>query len=339
VSVSPETGNLLFEDGTVEHYDRLLIATGSEPIVPPVMRQAGAMGFHVMDDYITLSGQLTETKRVVLVGAGLVAMELAASLANKVHQVTVVAPRERVLRNYFDIEGSERIIDLFTASGVSVKLRWGEAVKAERGSETTVLRFSQGNEIEADLVLACLGVEPRIAFVRGSGIAINRGVVVDRRMGTNVPDIFAAGDVAEAFDFLSGESGVNPILPSAAAQGKVAGDNMADKASSYEGSLSMNAFNFFDHLAFSIGKVAASEGDEILGAKRNGSMARLVFTGDVLTGASFLDADVEAGVIQYLIRNKVGIGKHREKLLEAPGEVGYWLMNEAEKSRTMSKEE
>ncbi len=100
----------------------------------------------------------------------------------------------------------------------------------------------------------------------------------------------------------------------------------------------MNAFNFFDHLALSIGKVAAGV-DDVLIDRRNGSYARLVFTGDTLVGASFLDADVEAGVIRHLIRKRVPVGKYREDLLQAPREVGFWLMNEAERRQTASKEE
>jgi phenylglyoxylate dehydrogenase epsilon subunit len=339
VAVEPAEQRLSYEGGGSDRYDRLLIATGSDPIVPPALKEVGAMGFHVMDDCIALTGQLTGTKRVAIVGAGPVAMELAAALATKGHRVTVVAPRERILRNYFDIEASTRIIDLFTASGVVVNLKWGEAVKAERRGNEVVARFAEGCEVETDILLACLGVKARVSFLRGSGIGVNEGVVVDRHMRTNLPHIFAAGDVAEACDFFSGRNRVNPILPNAASQGKVAGDNMADRASEYEGSFAMNAFNFFEHLALSIGKVVADEGDEVLEARRNGSHIRLVFTGDRLTGASFLDTDVEAGVIQYLIRKRIRIGKYREMLLQAPREMGFWLMNEAEKGEAVSKEE
>jgi phenylglyoxylate dehydrogenase epsilon subunit len=266
-------------------------------------------------------------------------MELAAALATKGHEVTVIAPRERILRSYFDLEASERILDLFASSGVAVNLRRGEAVKAERHNDEIVAHFAQGDKVETDILLACQGVKARVSFLRGSGVEVNEGVIVDRHMRTNFPNIFAAGDVAEAPDFLSGRNRVNPILPAAASQGRVAGDNMADRTTEYDGSLAMNAFNFFEHLAFSIGKVKADEGDEVLKTRCNGSCTRLVFTGDRLTGASFLDVDVDAGVIQHLIRKKIQIGKYREMLLRTPREVGFWLMNEAERGETVSREE
>lgn len=338
VSVEPAAHRISYEDGGSERYDRLLIATGSDPIVPPVLKEAGALGFHVMDDCITLERQLTGTKRVALVGAGLVAMECAAALSTRGHEVTVIAPRERVLRSAFDQEASERIVDLFTASRVRVNMRWGEAVEAERNGSATRVRFSGGNEIEADIILACLGVKPRTALVEGSGIEVDEGITVDSRMRTTLPDVYAAGDCVEASDFLTGRRRVNPILPSASDQGKVAGANMAGGSVEYEGSLPMNAFNFFDHLALSIGKVGAASDDVVI-ERRNGSYGRLVFTGDTLVGASFIDADVEAGVIRHLIRKKIPIGTYREDLLRTPREVGFWLMNEAERRQTVSKEE
>jgi phenylglyoxylate dehydrogenase epsilon subunit len=339
ISIQPAARSLILEDGGTEQYDRLLIATGSDPIMPAVLREPGAMGFHVLDDCLALERELTQRKSIAIIGAGLVGMEMASALAAKGHEVTVVAPRERILRNYFDLETSHRIIDLFAAAGVAVKLNWGEAVKSEKRGSKTIVRFEGGDQIEADVLLACLGVRPRMDLVRGSGIETNAGICVDRQMRTSVPGIFAAGDCAEAHDFFSGRNVVNPILPSAVAQGKVAGDNMADRACEYEGSLAMNTFSFFDHLAVSVGMAAASPGDDVLVHTQNGTYARLVFSRDTLTGASFLDADVDPGVIQYLIRRKVPIGKYRTMLVEKTREVAFWLMNEAERQETVSREE
>jgi NAD(P)H-nitrite reductase large subunit len=339
VAVEPKGQRVVYEDGGTDRYDRLLLATGSEPILPPLLKDAGSRGFHIMDDYIALEGQLRERKRIMIVGAGLVAMELAAALAPQGHTVTVVAPRERILRAYFDQEAGQRIMNLFTAAGVSVNLKWGEAESAERHGDEVRVRFVEGRYVDAEIVLACLGVKARTAFLDGSGIAVNGGIAVDRQMRTSIPNIFAAGDVAEGHDFFSGRRKTSPILPSAAAQGKIAGDSMADRASEYEGSLPMNAFSFLGHFALSIGKAAASDVEAVVSSSPNGSYARLVFAGEVLIGASFLDVEVEAGVFQYLIRKKVPVGHYREMLIQRPREIGFWLMNEAERRETVSREE
>ena len=214
-------------------------------------------------------------------------METAAALREKDHDVVVIAPRERVLRNYFDVQASGRIIGLFESQGVAVNLNCGELADAERAGGSIRMRFAGGRTIEADILLACMGVKARTSFLAGSGIAIGQGVKVDRQMKTNVPDIFAAGDVAEAADFFSGRQGVNPILPSAVGQGKTAGINMADEESVYEGWLPMNTFNFFGHLAVSVGKAMPDESDDVLAAK-DGGYRKIISREGKLLGAAFL---------------------------------------------------
>ena len=337
--VLPKERKVLYKDGKSEHYDRLLIATGSDPIVPPVVAGAGGMGFHVMDDCLALMGELKGKKRITLVGAGLVAMELAAALAERGREITVIAPRERILRSYFDEEASGRIADLFAASGVKINLSWGEAVAAEKTGAEIRVSFSNGGTVETDILLACIGVKPRVSFLKGSGIKTRGGIVVDRGMRSNVPEILAAGDAAEAVDFFTGRTGFNPILPNAVDQGKIAGSTMAGNEAAYPGSLAMNVFNFFGHLATSIGRTVPAEGDDVLVERANGRYGKLICSGERLLGAAFLDADIDAGVIHYLIKKGIELGKHRERLLASPREVGLWLMSEAEKKDTLSMEE
>jgi phenylglyoxylate dehydrogenase epsilon subunit len=160
-------------------------------------------------------------------------------------------------------------------------------------------------------------------------------------MRTNIPTVFAAGDVAEAADFFTGREGLNPILPNAALQGKIAGSNMVDKKVDYEGWLPMNTFNFFGHLAVSVGKAVPSEGEDVFMEKdgNRGSYKKIICKEGTLLGAAFIDTDVDAGVFQYLIRRKIDIDKHKESLVKAPRETGLWLMHEAEKKETISMEE
>ena len=338
-AVDARDRTISYEGGGTDWFDRLLIAAGSDPIVPPVLREGGATGFHVLDDCSALVDRLGSARSAAIVGAGLVAMEMAAALKAKGLQVTVIAPRERILRSTFEEDVSTRIRSLFAASGVDVRLNWGETVAVDRDGEASRVRFASGETIEAELLLACIGVKPRTAFLAKSGIDVREGILVDGRMRTNVPDVFAAGDVAEAADFFTGRKTVSPILPNAVAQGRIAGSNMADDAADYAGSLPMNTFNFFGHLAVSVGRGAAADGDEVLVGNGAGSYKKLVTSGDRLVGAAFLDEDVDAGVFQHLIRKRIPVGKHREMLLESPREVAYWLMNEAEKHETVSREE
>lgn len=339
IGIVPGERKVLLEGEKAIEYDRLLIATGSDPVVPNVLRQAGSLGFHVLDDCLALIEQLKKgARRVAILGAGLVAMEVAAALREKGHEVHVIAPRERILRSYFDLEASGRIMELFASAGVAVSLNWGEAVKAERSSAGARVQFSRSKTAETEILLSCMGIKPRVSLVEGSGVAVDGGIAVDRQMRTNIPDIFAAGDVAAAESFFGGKKGVNPILPNAVSQGKTAGSCMVDEKAEYEGWLPMNSFNFFGHLATSVGETTPSPGDEDLVERTNG-YKKMIFREGALVGAAFIDADVDAGVIRFLIRKKTKVGGNKEMLLKAPREAAFRLMAEAEKRETISSEQ
>jgi NADPH-dependent 2,4-dienoyl-CoA reductase/sulfur reductase-like enzyme len=326
---------VLLGNGRSESYDSLLIATGSEPATRPVLKEARVPGFHILDDCARFKG-LKERTRVAILGAGFVGLELAAALAEKGHEVSVVAPRERVLRRYLDAEVDHYIIDLLSAHGVSVQLSWGEAIEVRREGEGFKATFASGRVIETQMLIAATGVVPRVSYLDGSAIEIRQGIVVDRTMRTNVPDVFAAGDVAEAPDFLTGEHGLSLIQPTAVEEGKVAGSNMAGKNAVFGGSLSMNVFNFFGQMAVSLGASAPSEGDELLEENdtADGRYKKLICRKGRLVGANFFNVDVDAGVLNYLIRKRIDLGPHAELLLSRPKTVGLWLMIEAEKTGT-----
>lgn len=326
-----------YQDGTQDDYSTLLIATGSEPKVQPVLRDAGVPAFHVMDDFRPIK-DLKKGSSILILGAGFVGMELAVSLAETGHKVTVAAPRERVLRPYFDSQVDALIIDLLVRHGVKVELDCGEVVEASHRNGSFEINFEKTGQMQADLVIAATGVRPRLSFIDGSGIQVNQGILVDRGMRTNVPGVFAAGDVAETMGFLTGGSGLSLIWPSAVEQGKIAGKNMTGSNAQYSGWLPMNGFNFFGEYAFSIGEFMAGGDDREYSRKDEaaGSYRKIVLRDNKLVGANFLNVDVDGGVLQYLIRNRVDIGAHTELLLENPREGGQWLMHETEKARRIA---
>jgi len=330
-----------YDNGESDTYDTLLIASGSEPVVPQVLKKAGALEFHIMDDYVYLTKRLENRTKVTILGGGLVGMELAVALSERGHEVNVIAPRERILRRYFDAEVGSYIIDLFAKNGVPVSLNWGEVIEARRYRDGIQAKFATGKRLDTRTLIACIGVKPRVLFVDGSGIRINQGILVDSRMRTNIPNVFAAGDVAEAPDFFTGNNGLNPILPTAVRQGKIAGSNMVGTEVEYEGWLPMNTFNFFGHLATSVGKSTPSEGDEVLIEKEHKKLRykKIICRDGKLLGATFLDTNVDAGVIQYLIKERVNIDPYKELLIKKPKDVSLWLMLEAGKKKSISLED
>jgi phenylglyoxylate dehydrogenase epsilon subunit len=338
--IDTKNQRVIYANREMEAYDTLLIATGSEPALQPVLRESKIPGFHVLADCLPLL-DLNGSKRVTILGAGFVGMEVAVALSERGHKVSVIAPRERILRLYFDPEMDEYIAGLFGRHGIRVSTGWGEVAETHEEDGAYRLKFESGKEVVADKVIAATGVKPRISFLEGSGILVNKGIVVDRKMRTNVPNVFAAGDVAESPNLLTGKYDLSLILPSAVEQGKAAAISMTGQEATYEGWLSLNSFNFFGRMAISLGDFMGSEGAHAL-VKRDPerrAYTKLVFMDDRLVGANFFSVKVDAGVIWYLIKNRVAVGKHKELLLEKPREAGQWLMLMAERANTISLEQ
>ena len=337
--IEPDHNKVFYADGDSEAYDTLLIATGSDPKLQPVLVSADIPGFHIMDDYAGLK-EIKDNSRVTILGVGFVGTELAVSLAEKEHTVHLIAPRDRILRPYFDAQLDDIIIDLFSEKGIPIELNWGEVAAIDRQNHSIEVAFQNGQKITTDVLIPATGVTPRISFLKESGLHINEGLLVDETMQTSKDNIFAAGDVAEAPGFFNGDSGLSLTWPSAVEQGRIAGSNMAGVEAAYDGWLSMNAFNFFGHYALSIGEFAASEKDDVLIDKdrENRRFGKIVCRGNKLIGANFFNVDVDGGALQYLIRNRVDVGTHRQQLLSNPKETGRWLMHVSEKKSTLSLE-
>ena len=332
--VLPGSKEVVYQDGEKEGYDTLLIATGSEPIRPPIkgLAEAGFLGFRTIEDCRALSGKLNGKKRLAVLGGGLIGMEVAIALLEKGHQVHIVEKEPRLLPLYFDVQAEALIRDVFQREGAHLHTGM-EATEVRRVNGAVQIGLSGAGSLEADLLVTAVGVRAKTSFLNSSGIKVNRGVVVNRQMRSSVPDVYAAGDVAEAPGFFD-EVGLNPILPSAVAQGKAAGAAMAGQPEPYDGWIPMNVFNFFGCMAFSVG-LSMPQGDsfEVTTASdgQAGSYRKLVTREGRLVGAMFLNVASDPGVFSYLVRKRIDLEGYQAALLEKPREVGRHLMMANEK--------
>ena len=336
--VLPEEKKIIYADGDSEGFDSLMIGVGAEPIGLSIdgLKDGAAVHFHTYKDFQGLARLLgkKKEKEVLIYGGGLVAVELAMCLLERGNRVTIVV-RSRLLRGYFNEYVGGVIQDTLRAKGArlyaALEIQEG---RKERNKIEAVL--SDGTAITADVLVNCVGVRPRISIVEGTAIQTRVGILVDRRMETNVPGVYAAGDVAEGPRFQSGEPGINPILPSALVQGRVAGANMAGKMREYGGWISQNVLNLFGNTACSIGlAMPTNGGHEVMEEKSDAGkrFKRLVFKGDRLQGAMFLNTDVDPGTILYLIARQVDLRSHKEALLERTAQIGPWLVDQSEREK------
>jgi NAD(P)H-nitrite reductase large subunit len=337
--VVPDEKKIVYSDGDSEAFDTLLIGVGAEPAKLSISGLAeSAVHLRTFGDFQQLARLLGKEneKEVLIYGGGLVAIELAMGLLERGNPVSIVV-RSRILRGYFNEYVGGVIEDTLRGKGARIYAN-NEIGEGNEQRGKIELALSDGKSLVSDILVNCIGVKPRTSLVHGTQIKTNAGIIANRRMETSVPGIYVAGDVAEAPGFFSGEPGVNPILPSAFGQGRVAGANMAGKTTQYEGWISENILNLFGNVGCSIGLAMPSNGGyEVLEEKSDAGrrFKRLVFKGDRLQGAMFLNADADFGTIRYLIEKKVDLRSHKEALLERTGEMGPWLVDRAEREKNV----
>jgi len=190
------------------------------------------------------------------------------------------------------------------------------------------LRFAKGGDLVADLVVMATGIRTNLEWLQGSGIRIDRGVVVDDRLRSSVPNVYAAGDIAEGRDLISGQPVIHAIEPTAQEHGRVAGANMAGKTVRYRGSLSVNIVEVCHLDVASFGAWDDSKADAVTGLRADRPAYRkLLFTGDRLTGAIILgpSSDIwttnDVGMLKGLVQSGVSLARFKAHLARNPFDV------------------
>jgi len=334
IKVNPQENRVTYLDGQEESYDNLLIATGAEATSSPFDNiKEEILSFHRLEDLYRLNKRLISCENVTILGAGLVAVELAVALTQRGKKVRILG-RGRLLRAYFTEEAGNYLSEHMERHGIEIITGKTLSSFKKRGNSYEI-DTEEGDTFKADMIIACLGVKPNLSFLTDSGIHINHGVVVDRCLKTNFANIFAIGDVAESPAFFGETFGVSPILPNALDQGRVAAENMAGKVSYFQGWLPMNVLKLFDNLSFSIGIISPEDGGASILEEKNGekkTIKRLVIRDDSLVGAMFINCDVEPGVIRYLIERRVNVGDYADALMNKPRITSFSLMIKKETS-------
>lgn len=328
VSLDSKAKAVTLANGEVWRYQSLLIASGAAPAIPPVKGLDGVK-YHVLRTLADAEGLRTAmrgAKNAVVLGAGLVGLHAAENLAEAGLKVTVVEMQDHVLPGYFDAKASIRIEEAFTKHGVDLKLR---RKVVEVSGPAIRVTLDDGGVVEADLLLVATGVRPVTDWLAGSGVAVDKGVVVDEAMRTSIDGVWAAGDVVQATDFASGKPALIGIIPTAVEQGKIAGQGMAGDSyrKDYAGGLPVNTYRFFGRVALSIGRAAATDGVEAVETD-SGAYRRLVLEGDRLVGYASVDEPFDVGIMGELIRRRVDLSECKDAFLARPVETGRRLMSE-----------
>lgn len=323
-AVDPQAKKVTLAAGDSLPYDKLLLATGGDPFVPPIDGLADkdrVFTFTTWEDAAKLKGISHDISRAVVIGGGLIGLKAAEGLNLLNKPVTVVELADRVLSSAFDRPAGKIVARKMKANGIDV-LTEDTVVKIEGdGAEITGVTLKSGDFISCDTVVVAIGVRPAAAFLKGSGIEVNRGIVVDNTMATSAADVYAAGDVAEAADFFSSQKNPMPIWPDAYIQGDIAGSAMAgDGDKQYEGGLAMNSIEFFKVSTISMGITNPKESDEFeihtFQDIQNYQYRKIVLQDNRLVGAVLVGDVDRAGILSGIIKNKIDVTPFKENLLK-----------------------
>jgi NADPH-dependent 2,4-dienoyl-CoA reductase/sulfur reductase-like enzyme len=322
--LDPAKRTLALEKSGALGYDRLLIATGSNATRPPIkgMDSPGVENCWTLADARRIASGTKAGSRVVLMGAGFIGCIVLEALAARKVELTVVEMENRMLPRMMDETGGEMIKRWCEKQGVRV-MTSTKVAGIEKGAKGLKLSLGDGGSIEADLVVCATGVRPNIAFLDGSGIKTDQGVLVDRHLQTNIDGVFAAGDVAQGPDFSTGKQEIHAIQPTASEHGRIAAANMAGRKTAYRGSLSMNVLNTLGLVSSSFGLWMGIDGGERAEAVDHDGFnyLRLEFDEDRIVGALALGLTQHVGVVRGLIQTRTPLGDWKEKLLANPHHV------------------
>ncbi len=308
-------------DGRSLTYDRLLITTGSTPNREPVagIDLPGVHTCWTLNDARAILAHIKRGARVVQMGAGFVGCIIMHGLLAQGARLTVLIRSGRMVSRMMPPAASAMIQRWCEARGVEVKGRT-QTQRIDRHGKELRITLTTGEVLPADMYLSVVGVTPTLDFVQGSGIDIDTGIVVDERMRTNVPDIYAAGDVVEARDCVSGRSQINAIQPNAVEQGRLAAHNMVGQTTESAGSFACNVLDTLGLISSSFGQWAGIPGGDSAVLEDGGHFRylNLQFKEDILVGASCIGYTEHIGAMRGLIVGQHRLGHWKDALKENP---------------------
>ena len=233
--VDPEEKKVVSENGASYGYDRLLLANGSHPFIPPIKgsEKKGVFTLHTIKDVRTISQFAEKISNVVLIGGGLLGLETANALHRRGKNITVVEFFPRLLPRQLDIEGAARLKRFFEEMNFTFRL--GVTTREITGTDMVEqVVLDNGDVLSAEMVIISAGVRPNLELAGTPGLKTDKGIIVNNRLQTSNTDIYAAGDVIEFNRRTYG------IWPAAMEQGKIAGINIAGGEAIYQGTTLSN---------------------------------------------------------------------------------------------------
>ena len=298
-SIDADKKAVILDGGEKIEYDELCVAAGSRPFVPPfegLDTVEQKFSFMTLDDALSLEKALTKDRRVLIVGAGLIGLKCAEGIAERVKEITVCDLAGRVLSSILDDDCAAIVQKHLEEKGLKFLL----ADSVTKFDKNTAYMKSE-KTVDFDILVLAVGVRANSEIIKDAGGEVNRGIIINTKMQTSLPHIYAAGDCAEGYDASTGANRVLAILPNAYMQGHTAGVNMAGGEAVFDNAVPMNSIGFFGYHVMTAGSYDGEMKEE----KSDGKIKRFFIKDGVLKGFMLLGETERAGIYTSLIREKI----------------------------------
>lgn len=322
IEVKEMQKKIILENGEEVIYDRLLIASGASPKfpdIPGLKKCKKVWGLRSLEDAKNISLLASKKRRVVVMGGGLVSLQATNALILRGLETTLLVSSSQILSRNIDHRGASILQDALIEKGVKIYFKTNPIKVIESENKLEIV-LDSGDSLETDFIVVGKGVNPNIDFLSKSSIKTDYGILVNQYMQSNCMDVFAAGDVAQVYDFLCQKNEINAIWPNAILQGKLAGYNMVNdiKRKAENQFIGMNITEIAGNRICSIGQTISSE-DKVkemfrIDTKKKIYRKFLIKNGNII-GAVLINKIEDAGIINTMIRKQINLEKIKTNLL------------------------
>ncbi len=312
--LDPVNKEALLHNGRKVPYGKCLIATGAKALVPPVpgLQESGrAFTLRTAQDTKRFEAVISKAKRAVVLGASLVGVKVTEILRKRGVEVILVDVAEQILPRSAHPESAALLQGYFEEQGVDIRL--GCSLEGlESNTRGARCLFPDNIVEEGDFVAVCTGIRPSVEFLAGEQVDMQQGILVDERMRTSVEDLYAAGDVCQGLNFMTGRREWLGLWGNACYQGRTAGLNMVGVGAVHHGTIPQHVSPFFHWTFAQLGDVHR-QGKKVHivsgGHPEEGGYHLLVFDGEVLVGVNLINRFQETGAFKTAILRRLDCSK------------------------------
>ncbi|MGC8972223.1 MAG: NAD(P)/FAD-dependent oxidoreductase [bacterium] len=312
--IYPEEKRILLDNGKIFNYDTLILASGARPSLPPIegSNKLGIFSIRWLDGVLNLKERVEKSGEVVVIGGGLLGLEIASALQTSGAKVKVIEILPWLLPRQLDETGGNLLKKILEARGLEIYTNLATE-KILGNEEVTGVMTKDGKEFKCDTVVISAGIKSNIELARDCGLNTNRGVIVDSYLKTSRDDIYALGDVAEW------EGKVYGIIPPILEQARIVASNILGGRIEYRGTVPSNILKVAGIDLFSIGIIDKTEGYEVIsfldGDK--GIYKKFVINDNKIIGAILLGDRKDAVYIERVVKEGKDISKYKEDIVSS----------------------